>query len=387
MPRDRLDNNHRIEIIESVKNISESDWNKCLNSDHPFMKHAFLWALEESGSATQATGWLAQHLVLKQEDNIVGIMPLYLKNHSAGEYVFDHGWADAFSRAGGQYYPKLQASVPFTPVTGPRILISPEVKTPNKAKKSLIHAAIARCSELGASSLHVTFPTESESIIFEEEGLLQRTGLQFHWKNNNYNNFNDFLSSLSSSKRKQIRRERRDCSEQGLIISTLSGSEIKEHHWDSFFAFYQNTINHKWGNPYLTRQFFSLIGTNMAEQIVLILANDGSKPIAGALNMIGDKTIYGRNWGCIEEKKFLHFEVCYYQAIDFAISNGLLRVEAGAQGTHKLSRGYLPTTTYSAHWIAHTGFRDAVGEYLSKEINLIDSEIEHLFQQSPYRKV
>ncbi|MBT6440863.1 MAG: N-acetyltransferase, partial [Alphaproteobacteria bacterium] len=303
-----------------------------------------------------------------------------------GEYVFDHGWAEAFARAGGQYYPKLQVSVPFTPAMGPRLLVDPVHPDPAWARRALLTAATQRCEQIGASSIHITFPTEPEWTAMGEAGLLQRTGVQFHWENDNYADFDAFLATLSSRKRKQIKKERREALPEGLTITALSGDEIKEHHWDAFFVFYQENGARKWGTPYLTRTFFSLLGERMGDQVVLVMAERDGRPIAGALNLMGDGTLYGRNWGCIEDHRFLHFEACYYQAIDYAIKHGLGRVEAGAQGPHKLARGYLPITTYSAHWITHPGLREAIGQYLEREVNEVDWEIEALSKHSPYRK-
>ncbi len=376
-----------VQVADSITDIPENTWNHCLNSNHPFMLFNFLLSLEESGSAISETGWRAQHLVLYSGTNIVGTMPMYLKEHSAGEYVFDHGWADAFHRAGGRYYPKLQVSVPFTPATGPRLLISPNVDKPEIARKALILKAIEHCQNMGASSLHITFPTREEWNNFSELGMLKRTGIQFHWFNQGYENFEEFLSTFSSSKRKQIRKERRKAILNDIKISTLCGDSIKEHHWDSFYTFYKNTGQRKWGIPYLNRDFFSLLGNRMADQIILIVAERAGKPIGAALNFLGNNTLYGRNWGCIEDHKFLHFEVCYYQAIDFAITNKINKIEAGAQGGHKLSRGYIPTTTYSSHWIAHPGLRQAVSEYLTNEVTNVDREIKILEKHSPFKRV
>lgn len=369
-----------------MRDVRAEDWDRCLGSDHPFMRHAFLSALEDSGSAVAETGWLGQHLLLKDDGALIGAMPMYLKNHSAGEYVFDHGWAEAFARAGGQYYPKLQVSVPFTPAMGPRLLVDPTHRDPAWARRALLTAATQRCEQIGASSIHITFPTEPEWDAMGEAGLLQRTGVQFHWENDNYADFDAFLATLSSRKRKQIKKERREALPEGLTIAALSGDEIKEHHWDAFFVFYQENGARKWGTPYLTRTFFSLLGERMGDQVVLVMAERDGRPIAGALNLVGDGTLYGRNWGCIEDHRFLHFEACYYQAIEYAIKHGLGRVEAGAQGPHKLARGYLPITTYSAHWITHPGLRDAIGQYLEREVNEVDWEIEALSKHSPYRK-
>lgn len=378
-------------ILPSINDVAAEDWDACVQGGHPFTRHAFLNALEESGSATADTGWLAQHVVLKdQEGAILGAVPMYLKNHSHGEYVFDHGWADAFERAGGRYYPKMQVSVPFTPATGPRLLLRADAWHTEEEKdalsSALLSACIQRCEQVGASSLHITFPNEAQAQLMNDAGLLLRSGMQFHWQNDVYDDFDGFLDSLASRKRKQIRRERRDALAEGLSIQALSGSEIEERHWDAFFHFYQETGSRKWGVPYLTREFFSLLSQNMSEQVVLIMVENNGRLIAGALNLKSDDTLYGRNWGAIEFHKFLHFEVCYYQAIDYALAHGLTRVEAGAQGEHKLVRGYLPSPTYSAHWIANESFRDAIGDYLERETQQVDWEIEALGKHSPFRK-
>ncbi|MFN3354367.1 MAG: GNAT family N-acetyltransferase, partial [Brevundimonas sp.] len=306
----------------------------------PFVSHAFLHACEASGSAVRRAGWAAQHLTLSDADGrLLGAMPLYLKGHSQGEYVFDHAWADAYERAGGRYYPKLLSAVPFTPVTGPRLLIAPGVDA-ESTRAALIQAAVQFAQQVGVSSLHVTFPLEAEWRVMGEQGLLLRQDQQFHWENRGYSTFDDFLGALSSNRRKTIRRERREA-QAGLDIRILTGSDLTEDAWDAFFAFYMDTGGRKWGRPYLTRMFFSLIGESLADRIALVMAYRDGRPIAGALNLIGRDALYGRQWGCLEDVAFLHFELCYYQAIEFAIARGLKRVEAGAQGEHKIARGYL----------------------------------------------
>ena len=373
-------------ILTSIGAVDPADWDRCAGADNPFVRHAFLAALEESGSSTAETGWLPQHVVLKTRDGtVLGAVPMYLKGHSYGEYVFDHGWADAFERAGGRYYPKLQVSVPFTPVTGPRLLV-PEGPQAGAVRTALVSTCIELCDRLGASSLHVTFPTEGEFALMGEAGLLQRTGMQFHWLNEGYGSFDDFLASLASRKRKQIRKERRAVEDAGLSITTLSGDEIEERHWDAFFAFYRETGSRKWGVPYLTRPFFSLLGERMSDAVVLVMAENAGRPVAAALNLAGADALYGRNWGCIEHHRFLHFEACYYRAIDYAIARGLKRVEAGAQGPHKLARGYLPVPTYSAHWVANASLRDAVAHYLTHETRQIDQELAILERHGPFRQ-
>ena len=373
-------------ILSSIAQVEEAAWDRCAGRDNPFVRHAFLSALEESGSSTTETGWHPRHIVLKSKAGaVLGAVPMYLKNHSYGEYVFDHGWADAFERAGGRYYPKLQVSVPFTPVTGPRLLVPPGPGA-EAVRTALLSTCVGLCDQGGVSSLHVTFPTEDEFDLMGEAGLLQRTGIQFHWLNEGYGTFDDFLGSLASRKRKQIRKERQAVTDAGLTITALSGGEIEEGHWDAFFVFYQTTGNRKWGVPYLTRTFFSLLGERMADAVVLVMVERAGKPIAGALNLAGSDALYGRNWGCIEEHRFLHFEACYYRAIDYAIAHGLARVEAGAQGPHKLARGYLPVPTYSAHWVANESLRDAVANYLDHETREIDREIAVLERHGPFRQ-
>ncbi len=315
----------------------------------------------------------------------MGLLPLYLKNHSQGEYVFDHGWADAFERAGGAYYPKLQASVPFTPVTGKRFLIAPG-HDETRIRRELLQAATIAAAELETSSVHITFVTQEEWMEAGAAGYLQRTDQQFHWENQGYENFEAFLGELTSAKRKNLRKERASVREAGIEFEWLTGSDLTEAHWDLFFAFYMDTGDRKWGRPYLTRSFFSMIGQTMADQVLLILARRGSKYIAGALNFFGEGVLYGRNWGSLEYVPFLHFETCYYQAIDFAIAHGLKRVEAGAQGEHKLLRGYMPTPTYSVHHIVHPGLRRAVGDYLVREREAVSDQIQTLAQYGPFRK-
>lgn len=373
-------------IHSAIREIDAAEWDACAGAAQPLVSHAFLLALEESASACAESGWLPQHIALRQPDGgMVGAVPMYLKSHSYGEYVFDHGWAEAFERAGGRYYPKLQVSVPFTPVTGPRLLVRADADN-DAVRDALLSVCLQRAEQLGASSVHVTFPTQAEAALMTDAGLLRRTGLQFHWHNDGFASFDDFLASLASRKRKQIKRERREACAAGLSIATLSGAEIEERHWDAFFAFYQATGSRKWGMPYLTREFFSRIGETMGEAVVLIMVENAGRPIAGALNFRGAEALYGRNWGCIEEHRFLHFEVCYYRAIDYAIAHGLQRVEAGAQGPHKLARGYLPQATYSAHWIADPGLRDAVAHYLRRETDDVDDEIDLLSRHTPFRQ-
>jgi predicted N-acyltransferase len=371
--------------------IGIAAWNRCANPSgrpdpHPFTRYEFFAALEESKSAVPRTGWRPLHLVIERDGRIDGLMPLYVKRHSQGEYVFDHAWADALERAGGRYYPKLQASVPFTPVTGRRMLIADGADEAS-TRNALLGAGAAAVEHLDCSSLHITFATADECRAAEAMGYLLRTDRQFHWENRGYDSFDTFLADLSSSKRKNLRKERAAIQAEGIAFDWLTGSDITEAHWDAFFEFYMDTGGRKWGHPYLTREFFSRIGQDMADQILLILARRGEKYIAGALNLFGDGVLYGRNWGCTEYVPFLHFEACYYQAIDFAIAKGLTKVEAGAQGEHKLLRGYNPVPTYSAHFIAHPGLRAAVANYLKAEREAIAEDIEDLAAASPFKKV
>lgn len=374
-----------IRFVERLAELDAAAWDACAGDDNPFVSHAFLSTLEESGSAVPASGWLPRHIVLENESGLlIGAMPMYAKGNSLGEYVFDHGWAEAFERAGGRYYPKLLVGVPFTPVPGPRLLVRADVDVA-AVRGALIEGALALAEGSSLSSIHVNFLTEDEAAFLAGSGFMRRTGLQFHWRNEGYQCFDDFLASLAARKRKQIRRERREALAAGLTIQVLSGREICEHHWDAFFDFYQDTGNRKWGSPYLTRAFFSLLGERLSDRVVLFLAERGGRPIAGALNLKGTDALYGRNWGAIEYHPFLHFELCYYQAIDYAIQEKLARVEAGAQGEHKLMRGYLPVPTYSAHWIAHVGLRRAIENFLARETPFIVDEIEALAEHAPFK--
>ena len=371
--------------------VGRAAWNACANSEgaaspHPFTRYEFFDAVEGSGSASARTGWQPLHLVVERDSRIEGILPLYLKNHSQGEYVFDHAWADALERTGGDYYPKLQASVPFTPATGRRFLIAQGADA-LETTGALLGAGASAVKELKASSLHITFITEDEWRMAGAAGYLQRTDQQFHWENRGYGTFDQFLAELSSSKRKNLRKEREAVCAEGVEFDWLSGSDLTEAIWDTFFAFYMDTGGRKWGHPYLTREFFSRVGQSMADQILLVMAKRNGRYIAGALNFFGDGVLYGRNWGCCEFVPFLHFETCYYQAIEFAIARGLRKVEAGAQGEHKLLRGYLPTPTYSAHYIAHPGLRHAVDDYLVRERSAVAEYIEELAEHGPFRKL
>ncbi|QKV20555.1 N-acetyltransferase [Oricola thermophila] len=353
---------------------------------NPFISFAFLSALERSGCASAETGWLPQHLTLEDPDGmIVAALPCYLKSHSQGEYVFDHGWAEAYERAGGQYYPKLQSSVPFTPVTGPRLLVS-ETVDPKIARRALADGLKALTGRLDVSSAHVTFATETDIATLQDAGFLLRTDQQFHFRNEGYANFDDFLASLASRKRKNIRKERQTALSDGINIEWLTGNDLTEGVLDAFYEFYLDTGSRKWGRPYLNRLFYSLIAETMPDDILLVMAKRDGRYIAGAINFIGDDRLYGRHWGCIEHHPCLHFEVCYYQAIEFAIASKLEYVEAGAQGEHKLARGYLPVTTHSAHYIANTGFRKAVANYLEHERNDVERFSDVLASHAPFKK-
>jgi hypothetical protein len=375
-----------VKVLGSIHEVAADAWNACAGADDPFLNHGFLAALEDSGSVSAKAGWIPQHLAALGEDgSVAACAPLYLKSHSYGEYVFDWGWADAYERAGGRYYPKLQAAVPFTPITGRRLLVRPNA--PAGAAEVLAAAMVRLAEQLEVSSLHVTFPTEPEWRTLGDHGWLMRTGYQFHWENRGYLTFDDFLADLSSRKRKAIRKERAAVRDQDVTVRTLTGDAIEERHWDAFYRFYRNTHGRKWGHAYLNRAFFSLLAGAMAERVVLVMAetSDG-RPVGGALNILGRDTLYGRYWGCEEHFRFLHFEACYYRAIDFAIEHGLARVEAGAQGEHKIQRGYLPVETYSAHWIADRGFRNAVADFLARERAAICEEREILESFAPFRK-
>lgn len=386
----------RIRVSNGIGAIDGKEWDACANPDsagdksavpeNPFISHAFLKALETSGSAAPKTGWAPHHLLLEDDGGLLlGAIPLYLKSHSYGEYVFDHSWADAYQRAGGKYYPKLQASVPFTPAPGRRILLRPHTNMKRHCG-FLIQAAQEIAGRAGVSSLHFTFCQKHEWEVLSAHGFLQRTDFQFHWLNQNYQSFEDFLNSLTSRKRKQIRHERRAALENGIELVQLTGSAITEEHWDAFYTCYLSTGRSKWGQPYLLRNFFSEIGSAMADKILLIMCRRAGRYIAGAINFIGGDALFGRNWGCIEEHPFLHFEACYYQAVDFAIAHGLARVEAGAQGAHKLARGYLPCPTYSAHWIIDPRFRAAVRDYLVHERAQVSDNAHYLEGHSPFRR-
>ena len=379
-----------IEVVSGIAEVSATEWDACAiphpSTANPFISHAFLKALEDAGTVAPRTGWQPQHLVLRGPGGgIDGVMPLYAKSHSKGEYVFDYGWADAFERAGGAYYPKLVCAVPFTPVPGRRLLARPGSGEAER-RQLLAAGAVQMADELSLSSVHVNFTTEEEWDALAQMGFLKRTDQQFHWHNDGYDTFDGFLETLASRKRKAIRKERRDALTAGLEIRLLRGAEISEADWDAFYDFYMDTGSRKWGRPYLNRTFFSLLGERMAEHCLLIMVTRGGKRIAGALNLIGGDCLYGRYWGCIEHHPCLHFEVCYYQSIEFAIQHKLARVEAGAQGEHKLARGYLPSATYSAHYIRNPSFRRAVESYLEGERRHVAHAREVLAEYGPYRR-
>lgn len=382
-------------VLSRFSGFEREEWNQLAGTSradgnsyyNPFISYDFLLSNEESGCASARTGWLPQHLALRAGDGtLIGAVPCYLKSHSQGEYVFDHGWADAFERAGGRYYPKLQVSVPFTPVTGPRLLVRRGVDE-NAVRQALAGGLRTLTRQLDVSSAHVTFATRDDIAVLERDGFLLRTDKQFHFFNESYRSYEDFLATLASRKRKALKKERREAVAPGIEIDWLTGGDITEAAWDDFFAFYMDTGSRKWGRPYLNRLFFSLIGERMADDILLVMARRNGRYIAGAINFIGSDALYGRNWGAIEHHPFLHFEVCYHQAIEFAIARGLSRVEAGAQGEHKLARGYVPVTTMSAHYIAHPALRRAVADYLERERQEVEMVGAYLSQHSPYRKV
>ena len=379
-----------VRIHRRVAEIGREAWEACATNPayagNPFVSFDFLDILEESGCAVERTGWGPQHLAIEDEAGRVGaVAPLYLKSHSQGEYIFDHAWADAYERAGGRYYPKLLSAAPFTPATGPRLLSRPDVE-PDEARRMLLGGALTVCERYGASSLHVNFPTEEEWLWMGEQGLSLRQGQQYHWLNAGYADFEAFLGALSSGRRKTIRRERRDA-QAGLEILALTGKDLTEDCWDAFFGFYMDTGSRKWGRPYLNRLFFSLLGERMADRVLLVMARRGRRWIAGALNLIGEDCLYGRNWGCVEDVPFLHFELCYYQAIEWAIGRGLARVEAGAQGQHKIARGYLPVAVRSAHYIADPALRGPVARFVEQERAAVEGEMEWLAEEySPFRK-
>lgn len=383
---------YNLHITHDMADLGRKDWTACLDDTlsprkaNPFLSYDFLQSLEQSGCVSDQTGWLPHHMALKSEDGAcLAVAPLYLKAHSQGEYVFDYTWADALERAGGQYYPKLQSAIPFTPVNAPKILTRTNIRQQN-AIAAFAQGLRQLCERYPISSAHLTFLPEGQKDQFERQGFLIRRDQQFHWINEDYENFEDFLSQLSSRKRKNIRKERTTAQSHGLIIRHKTGTDIREEDWDAFFSFYMDTGARKWGQPYLNRLFFSLLGERMADQLLLIMAYEDETPIAGALNIIGGDTLYGRYWGTTKQYPCLHFELCYHQAIDWAIANGLSCVEAGAQGEHKLARGYIPQTTWSAHWIDHPAFRDVIANYLERERDTAEADQEFLTNLSPFKK-
>ncbi len=373
-----------VKVVAHISEVDAGGWDACAGGVNPFVSHAFLNALEESGSVTARTGWQPQHLVVEDGNgDVAACAPLYLKSHSYGEYVFDWGWADAWERAGGSYYPKLQSAVPFTPATGPRLLIREDA--PDKLHDILLSAMVQLARQHEVSSLHITFPPKEQWDRMGAAGFLKRTGKQFHWENRGYENFDDFLGRLASRKRKAIRKERREVRDQGVRLRALAGDEITPGHWDAFYHFYIDTIDRKWGRPYLNREFFAILGETLSELAVMVVGEEDGDLICGALNLKGEDTLYGRNWGCSRDFRFLHFEACYYQAIDYAIRHGLRWVEAGAQGPHKIQRGYLPQEIYSAHYIDDPSFASAVKDFVEREAREVEYEIAGLMQYSPYR--
>lgn len=380
-----------ISVLTSLAQVAPEDWDACAcpeakdgRARDPFTTYRFLKALEDSGSVGPGTGWDPRYLVAEQDGQVIAVAPLYAKGHSQGEYIFDHNWAHALEGAGGRYYPKLQVAVPFTPATGRRLLTRPGHEV--MGLSALIQGAVQLAAENDLSSMHITFCTEAEALAGEQMGLMRRQTQQFHWLNDSYDDFDGFLASLSSRKRKNIRKERQKAQAFGGTIRTLTGDEIEPTHWDAFWRFYQDTGARKWGTPYLTREFFEIVHRDMRNDIALVLAERDGHPIAGALNFIGRDVLFGRYWGCLEDHPCLHFEICYYQAIDFAIRSGLARVEAGAQGEHKLARGYLPAPTHSLHWVADQGFAEAIKRYLVAERAAVEEDIEILTAYGPFRR-
>ncbi|WP_342791826.1 GNAT family N-acetyltransferase [Roseospira marina] len=375
--------------MKSVSAVAAADWDACAGDENPFVSHAFLSALEDSGSVGPGSGWRPQHLMIPDAAGVpLAVAPLYLKTHSYGEYVFDWSWANAYEQAGGRYYPKLQAAVPFTPVTGPRLLVRPDVPDSDRLRQALLAAMVQFADRAGMSSVHVTFPTEGEAALAADMGFLHRQGQQYHWENPGYRDFSDFLDTLASRKRKSIRKERERANGHGVTLQTLTGDDLEPRHWRAFFQFYLSTADRKWGRPYLTQDFFLMLGERMADRVALVLGtdDDSGQYVCGALNLIGANALYGRNWGALADYKFLHFEACYYRAMDFAIARGLRWVEAGAQGEHKIQRGYLPQPTHSVHWIADPGFREAVARFVEQERAMVSEDMAALTAFGPYRR-
>ncbi|MEO0344003.1 MAG: GNAT family N-acetyltransferase [Pseudomonadota bacterium] len=384
-----MDADITISVFGSLQDITEGEWDACANPSgkvpkDPFTTYRFLKALEDSGSVGEGTGWYPRYIRADRDNLLIGVLPAYAKTHSQGEYIFDHSWAHAYENAGGNYYPKLQVAAPFTPATGRRFLVKPEYG--EVARSALTQGAISLASQNNFSSLHMTFCAAEEFKNAPKLNLMQRTGQQFHWVNDGYDSFDSFLGALSSRKRKNIRKERQSAQSFGGTIHALTGKAIEPEHWDAFWRFYQDTGMRKWGSPYLTRAFFDHAQQTLRDDMLLVMAQREGRWVAGALNFIGREALYGRYWGCLEHHNALHFEICYYQAIDFAIANGLERVEAGAQGEHKLARGYMPAPTYSLHWVRDPGFAEAIADYLKRERAAIDDEIEILTKYGPFRK-
>ncbi|MBV8837710.1 MAG: N-acetyltransferase [Alphaproteobacteria bacterium] len=383
----------QIRVVPAIADVPAAAWDGCANPSgdaqafpyNPFVSHAFLSALEASGSATARTGWQPQHLIAEIDGQVIGAVPCYLKSHSRGEYVFDAGWAEAYERAGGSYYPKVQVSVPFTPATGRRLLVGPG-EAADLIREALAKGLIELARMREASSVHVTFAPRAEWELLGNIGYLKRNDQQFHWENAGYASFDDFLANLASRKRKAIRRERAGALEHGIEVLCLTGKDLTEDVWDAFFTFYMETGSRKWGRPYLTRAFYSIIGETMADKVLLVMARRAGRYIAGAINFVGGDALYGRHWGAIEHHPFLHFELCYYQAIEYAINNKLARVEAGAQGEHKLARGYMPVTTCSAHYIADPALRRAIADYLKRERAYVEAAGAELSAMGPFRR-
>jgi len=374
-----------VDVVSSIGALDAAQWDACAGDADPFVSHAFLHALEESGSATAEEGWLPQHLVVKRDDRIVAAAPTYVKGHSYGEYVFDWSWANAYQRSGLSYYPKVQCCVPFSPVGGSRLLVR-EGEDQQKLQRVLLSAMVQLTDNADLSGAHITFCTEEEYELAGELGLLQRNGVQYHWFNDGYETFDDFLGALLGRKRKAIKKERREALSHDVRIRPVTGDDLKPEHWDAFFEFYHSTIDRKWSSAYLTRDFFHMIGDTMRDRIVLMVAEEDGEPVAGALNMLGEDALYGRYWGSSGRYRFLHFELCYHQAVEYAIAQGLARVEAGAQGQHKIQRGYIPVPTYSAHFLAHPEFRRAIGSFLEREREALAEDRKQLMAQSPFRK-
>ncbi|BBK40896.1 hypothetical protein STVA_09160 [Allostella vacuolata] len=372
-------------MLERIADIPAAAWDACAGPRNPFLAHAFLAALEDSRSVVPDTGWLPRHVVVEDAGGtVIGAAPTYVKGHSYGEYVFDHGWAHAYEQAGGRYYPKLLVGVPFTPVPGPRLLLHPEAD--EAVRDLLVETLVEIAQSAGLSSIHVNFIEAADRASLARHGFLPRIGQQFHWDNAGYRSFDDFLAALSSRKRKQLRKERQAAVAEGITVRALTGAEITRRHWDAFYRFYLATADKKWGNAYLEKDFFIRLGETMGDRVVLVVAERDDRLIAGALNLRGTDTLYGRNWGTREDLPFLHFECCYYQAIDYAIAHGLARVEAGAQGLHKIQRGYLPVATHSAHWIADPGLRRGIADFLARERPAMEAEMAALAEHSPYRR-